>query len=71
MGLEEVDGFKEARKERNSIVMGSIWYRKVRIGKSINPNDENEVIGSGKLKEVSNSLWKCKVSKRDEETQRK
>ena len=37
----------------------------------MNPKDENEVIGSRKSNEVSNSLWECRVSKRDEEAQRK
>ena len=37
----------------------------------MNPKDENEVIGLGKPNEVSNSPWECKVSKRDEEAQRK
>ena len=37
----------------------------------MNPKDENEVIGSKKSNEVSNSPWECRVSKRDEETQRK
>ena len=37
----------------------------------MNPKDENEVIGSGKPNEVSNSPWECRVSKRDEEAQRK
>ena len=32
MGLEEVNELKEARKERNSIPIGSIWCRKVRMG---------------------------------------
>ena len=33
----------------------------------MNPKDKNEIIGPGKPNEVSNSPWKCKVSKRDEE----
>ena len=37
----------------------------------MNPKDENEVIGSGKSNEVSNSSWECRVSKRNEEAQRK
>ena len=37
----------------------------------MNPKDENEVIGTGKPNEVSNSPWECKVSKRDKEAQRK
>ena len=37
----------------------------------MNPKDENEVIGSRKSNEVSNDPWECRVSKRDEETQRK
>ena len=37
----------------------------------MNPKDENEVIGLGKSNEVSNSPWECRVSKRDEEAQRK
>ena len=37
----------------------------------MNHKDENEVIGPGKSDEVSNSLWECRVSKRDEEAQRK
>ena len=37
----------------------------------MNPKDENEVIGSGKSNEVSNGPWECRVSKRDEEAQRK
>ena len=32
MGLEKVNGLKEARKERNSIPMDSIGYKKVRMG---------------------------------------
>ena len=32
MNLEEVNGLKEAQKERNSIPMGNICYRKVRMG---------------------------------------
>ena len=32
MDLEEANGLKEARKERNSIPIGSVWYRKVRMG---------------------------------------
>ena len=31
MSLEEVNGLKEAWKERNSIPIGSIWCRKVRM----------------------------------------
>ena len=31
-GLEEVNGLKEAQKERNSIPIGSICCRKVRMG---------------------------------------
>ena len=37
----------------------------------MNPKDENEVIGPRKPNEVRNSPRKCKVSKRDEEAQRK
>ena len=37
----------------------------------MNPKDENEVIGPGKSNEVSNGPWECRVSKRDEEAQRK
>ena len=37
----------------------------------MNPKDGNEVIGLGKPNEVSNSPWECRVSKRDEEAQRK
>ena len=37
----------------------------------MNSKDENEVIGTGKPNEVSNSSWECKVSKRDKEAQRK
>ena len=37
----------------------------------MNPKDENEVIEPGKPNEVSKSPWKCKVSKRDKEAQRK
>ena len=37
----------------------------------MNPKDENEVIGSRKPNEVSNSPWECRVSKRDEVAQRK
>ena len=37
----------------------------------MNPKDENEVIGPKKSNEVSNSLWEYRVSKRDEEAQRK
>ena len=37
----------------------------------MNPKDENEVIGLGKPIKVSNSPRKCRVSKRDEEAQRK
>ena len=37
----------------------------------MNFKDENEVIGSGKSNEVSNSPWECRVSKRDEDAQRK
>ena len=37
----------------------------------MNPKDENEVIGSGKSNEVSNSPCECRVSKRDEEAKRK
>ena len=37
----------------------------------MNPKDENKIIGSRKSNEVSNSLWECRVSKRDEEAQRK
>ena len=37
----------------------------------MNPKDENEVIGSGKSNKVSNGPWECRVSKRDEEAQRK
>ena len=35
----------------------------------MNPNDEYEVIGPGKLNEVSKSPWDYKVSKRAEEAQ--
>ena len=46
--------------------------KKVRVnGKPMNPKDENEIIGPRKSNEVSNSPWECRVSKRDEETQRK
>ena len=46
--------------------------KKVRVnGKPMNPKDENEVIGPGKSNEVSNGPWECRVSKRDEEAQRK
>ena len=37
----------------------------------MNPKDKNEVIGSEKSNEVSNSLWEYRVSKRDKEAQRK
>ena len=37
----------------------------------MNSKDENEVIGLGKPIKVSNSPRKCRVSKRDEEAQRK
>ena len=37
----------------------------------MNPKNENEVIELAKPNEVSNSPWECKVSKRDEEAQRK
>ena len=37
----------------------------------MNPKDENEVIGPRKPNEVSNSSWEYRVSKRDEEAQRK
>ena len=37
----------------------------------MNPKDENEVIGLGKPIKVSNSPQKCRVSKTDEEAQRK
>ena len=37
----------------------------------MNPKGENEVIGPGKSNEVSNGPWECRVSKRDEEAQRK
>ena len=37
----------------------------------MNLKDVNEVIGLGKPNEVSNSPWECRVSKRDEEAQRK
>ena len=37
----------------------------------MNPKDENEVIGSGKSNKVSNGPWECRVSKKDEEAQRK
>ena len=37
----------------------------------MNPKDENEVIGPRKPNKVNNSPWECKVSKRDEKTQRK
>ena len=37
----------------------------------MNPKDENKVIGLGKLNEVSNSSWECRVSKKDKEAQRK
>ena len=37
----------------------------------MNPKNENEVIGPGKSNEVSNSPWECRVSKKDEEAQRK
>ena len=46
--------------------------KKLRVNdKLMNPKDENEIIGSRKSNEVSNSPWECRVSKRDEETQRK
>ena len=46
--------------------------KKVRVnGKPMNLKDENEVIGPRKSNEVSNNPWECRVSKRDEETQRK
>ena len=34
MGFEEANGPKGARKERSSKPMGSMWYRKVKIGHS-------------------------------------
>ena len=37
----------------------------------MNPKDENEVIRLGKPNEVSNNSWECRVSKRDEEAQKK
>ena len=37
----------------------------------MNPNDKNKVIEPGKLNEVSNSSWECRVSKKDKEAQRK
>ena len=37
----------------------------------MNPKDENKVIKPRKSNEVSNSPWECKVSKKDEEAQRK
>ena len=37
----------------------------------MNPKDENEVIVPGKPNEISNSLWECRVSKKDEKVQRK
>ena len=37
----------------------------------MNSKDENEVIETGTPNEVSNSPWECRVSKRDEEAQRK
>ena len=37
----------------------------------MNPKYENEVIGPKKSNEVSNSPWEYRVSKRDEEAQRK
>ena len=37
----------------------------------MNPKGENEVIGPGKSNKVSNSPWECRVSKRNEEAQRK
>ena len=37
----------------------------------MNPVDENEVIGPRKPNEVSNNSWECRVSKRNEEAQRK
>ena len=37
----------------------------------MNPKGENEVIEPGKSNEVSNGPWECRVSKRDEEAQRK
>ena len=46
--------------------------KKVRVnGKPMNLKDENEVIGPRKSNEVSNNPWECRVSKRDEEAQRK
>ena len=46
--------------------------KKLRVNdKLMNPKDENEIIGPRKSNEVSNSPWECRVSKRDEETQRK
>ena len=46
--------------------------KKVRVnGKPMNLKDENKVIGPRKSNEVSNNPWECRVSKRDEEAQRK
>ena len=46
--------------------------KKVRVnGKLMNPKDQNEVIVPGKPNEVSNSPWECRVSKMNEEAQRK
>ena len=46
--------------------------KKVRVnGKPMNSKDGIEVIGLGKSSEVSNSPWECRVSKKDEEVQRK
>ena len=37
----------------------------------MNPKDKNKVIEPGKPNEVSKSPWKCRVSKRAKEAQRK
>ena len=37
----------------------------------MNPKDENKVIESGKPNKVSKNLWECRVSKMDEEVQKK
>ena len=49
MGLEEENGLKEARKERNNIPMSNI-YRKVRIGHcrpKVNANKESKGLMAG------------------------
>ena len=37
----------------------------------MNPKDENEVTEPRKSNEVSHSPWECRVSKKDEEVERK